>query len=182
MHTTGETRVARKTADRKRRTRAQVIADLAVNHLERQALLASCTLERIVHDYGLDLILFAYDEQGWNEPGQILIQVKATETVQRLKNSRAISFRVDRRDLNSWMQEHAPVILIVYEATTKRAWWQHIQGSLAGASVIAAGSKQTVTLRIPIKQVVTAKSVQRFARIRQMLLPPRFRLVLPYET
>jgi hypothetical protein len=40
---------------RKTRTREHVIADLAVNHVERQVLLCGFTLERIVHDYGLDL-------------------------------------------------------------------------------------------------------------------------------
>ena len=37
---------------RKRRTREHVIADLAVNHVERQALLCGFTIERVVHDYG----------------------------------------------------------------------------------------------------------------------------------
>src|SRR5262249_50062159 len=86
-----EVRVARKSDDRKRRTRAHVIADLAVNHLERQVLLAGCTVERIIHDYGIDLILFSYDEHGWIEPGQTLIQVKATEKAQWLKDGQTIS-------------------------------------------------------------------------------------------
>jgi hypothetical protein len=41
---------------RKRRTREHVIADLSVNHVERQALLCGFSVERIRVDYGIDLI------------------------------------------------------------------------------------------------------------------------------
>jgi hypothetical protein len=33
-----------------------VLADLAVNHVEKQALLGGGTLERVTHDYGIDLV------------------------------------------------------------------------------------------------------------------------------
>jgi hypothetical protein len=63
----------------KRRTREHVIADLAVNHVERQALLCGHTVERVRSDYGVDLLLFTFDASGEMEDGYIPIQVKATE-------------------------------------------------------------------------------------------------------
>ena len=41
--------------DRKRRTREHVIADLSVNHVERQVLLAGYVVDRVSNDYGIDL-------------------------------------------------------------------------------------------------------------------------------
>jgi hypothetical protein len=45
---------------RKLRTREHVVAELAVNHIERQVLLCEWSLERVAGDYGIDLILFTY--------------------------------------------------------------------------------------------------------------------------
>src|SRR5262249_54094421 len=63
---TGGASVARKkpTLKQKTRTREHIVADLAVNHVERQVLLCGYTVERIAHDYGLDLILFTYTAAG----------------------------------------------------------------------------------------------------------------------
>ena len=56
-------------AQRKRRTREHIIADLAVNHVERQALLCGFTVERNRYDYGIDLEITPFDENGEIEPG-----------------------------------------------------------------------------------------------------------------
>jgi hypothetical protein len=65
---------------RKRRTRAHVIADLAVNYMERCVLEAGFTAEHVRHDYGYDYLVHTYDANGYLEPGEIRVQVKATET------------------------------------------------------------------------------------------------------
>ena len=44
------------TGSKKRRTREHVIADMSINHIERQASLCGYAVERWVHDYGIDLI------------------------------------------------------------------------------------------------------------------------------
>lgn len=44
--------------ERKRRERSHVIADLSVNHVERQILRCWHSVERIEHDYGIDLLMF----------------------------------------------------------------------------------------------------------------------------
>jgi len=50
---------------RKRRTRAHVIADQSVNHVERYVLDEGHTVQRLGSDYGYDLVLFTYDEKGY---------------------------------------------------------------------------------------------------------------------
>ena len=49
---------------RKRRTRGHIIADLGVHHLEGHVLRCGYTLERITHDYGLDVVIRTFDARG----------------------------------------------------------------------------------------------------------------------
>lgn len=49
---------------KKRRTRGHIIADLSANHFERHALLCGFTVVRIVHDYGIDLLLYTFNDDG----------------------------------------------------------------------------------------------------------------------
>jgi hypothetical protein len=74
---------------RKLRTREHIIADLAVNHVERQVFLCGWTVERVFHDYGLDLILFFFNSMGELENGNAYIQVKATERATVLRTGQA---------------------------------------------------------------------------------------------
>src|SRR5690349_19862057 len=67
---------------RKQRTRQHVIADQCVNHVERFIIDEGHTTQRTDRDYGYDLLLFTYDEQGFVEPGFVAIQLKAAESLQ----------------------------------------------------------------------------------------------------
>jgi hypothetical protein len=68
---------------KKTRTREHVIADLGVNHVERQVLLCGFSVERIEHDYGVDLLVFTYNAGGEVENGEIRLQIKATDRVKK---------------------------------------------------------------------------------------------------
>jgi hypothetical protein len=89
----------------KTRTRQHVIADLAVNHLERQVLLLGYTAQRIQHDYGYDLTITTYDVRGQTEGGVSFVQIKATDNLPLLKDGKTISWPVSRRDLKLWLNE-----------------------------------------------------------------------------
>src|SRR5437016_12354570 len=109
----GERPLARKTTlpRKKKRTRQHVIADLSANHVERQALLCGYSVERRVHDYGIDLVILTYDAQGNVENGEILVQLKATDHPRLLSKGRYIACRIKRADLRTWLHEPWPVIL-----------------------------------------------------------------------
>lgn len=55
---------------RKRRTRNHIIADLSANHVEKHVLHCGFTVERMVHDYGVDLLLYTYSPEGEIEDEQ----------------------------------------------------------------------------------------------------------------
>ncbi len=62
--------MARKSfAPRKQRTREHVIADQSVNHVERFIIDEGHTAQRMEKDYGYDLVLMTYDEQGIRNRG-----------------------------------------------------------------------------------------------------------------
>src|SRR5438445_10924315 len=110
---------------RKRRTRQHVIADQSVNHVERFIIDAGHTAQRIEKDYGYDLLLFTCDEQGYAEPGLICLQLKASESLQAVGSD--YLFDVDVRDYNLWMLEEMPVVLVLFDASRRRAYWLAIQ-------------------------------------------------------
>jgi hypothetical protein len=165
---------------RKRRTREHVIADLSINFVERQALLCGHSAERVVHDYGYDLLLFTYNSSGELENGSILLQVKATDHLRIHTRRQAISFPLESSDLRLWLGEQMPVILVIYDAQAERAYWLDVQTYFARerssdiipglgartvhlplANCLDAGGVQTIT---KIKNDRVAQSLERFGR------------------
>src|SRR6476661_7796379 len=106
---------------RKRRTRQHVIADLSVHHVEGFILEEGHTTQRLGSDYGYDLLVKTFDEQGFIEPGTVYFQFKAMEKLKKIGSS--YIFDLDIRDYNLWMWEEEPVILILFDATEHRAFW-----------------------------------------------------------
>ena len=155
----------------KRRTREHVIADLSANHVEKQALLCGFSVERVRHDYGIDLILFTYDAHGEVESGKVFLQLKATDHVQVLAKGRFIGLRLDRADLSSWLSEFQPVILVVFDAAADRAYWLYVQAyfeKLRGFNLDRAA--ETITVRIPTANLLGPEAIRSFARYRDRIL------------
>jgi hypothetical protein len=147
---------------RKRRTRQHVIADLGVHHVEGPILRCGFTAERIAHDYGLDLYMTTYAAAGQAESDWVLFQVKATDHLKRTAGGESVIFRIDRADLNRWLGETYPVVLVVYDAREDVAYWLYVQAHFA-AGRAPAGRRQTVTARIPTANVLDEAAIRRFA-------------------
>ena len=159
---------------RKRRTREHVIADLSVNHVERLVLRCGWTVERVQHDYGLDLIMRTYSGSGQIQSGSVWFQLKATEHIPRLRDGRKIPVRVEWRDLLLWVNEPMPVILIVYDAVQDRSYWLHVQEYFRGRDWAARiEMTTTVTVHVPAANVLDETAIRLFARFRdECLLSP----------
>ena len=63
-----------------RRTRQHVIAAMGLIHVQKAFIDKGHTVDREIEDYGYDLIAKTYDQDGYQEDGDIRIQVKATDT------------------------------------------------------------------------------------------------------
>jgi len=157
---------------RKRRTRSHVIADLSANHVERFALLCGYSVERIAHDYGIDLILFTYDANGEIDSGQVFLQLKATDAPLLLADGVTISFTVERSDLELWLNEPMPVILVVYDASADRARWLYVQACFEARPDFDPNrfDSQTLTVHLPPSNVLDTSALRLFAGFRDDVL------------
>ncbi len=156
---------------KKRRTREHVIADLSANYLERQALLCGYSVERRVHDYGIDLTLLTYDAHGNVENGQILVQLKATDHLKLVAGGLSVACRIERADLRAWLHEPMPVMLVVYDARADVAFWLYVQEYLQQLPRFRPNrGSADVTLRLPRTNVVNPTSLRHFAHCRDRLL------------
>src|SRR6185437_4036046 len=69
-HLSGRLMASEIPGPRKQRTRQHVIADLSVHHVERFILEAGHTAQRLGSDYGYDLLVSTFDEQGYVDQGR----------------------------------------------------------------------------------------------------------------
>lgn len=156
--------------ERKLRTREHVLADLGINYVERQILLCGFAVNRMHTDYGIDLLMLTYSPDGEVENGHVLFQVKATDSLQVLKDGKSIAFRIEVADLKLWQDEWMPVILIVYDGKKDRAYWLYMQQyieerNVSGEDLLA--DQDRVTVRIPVSNGFNRKSVERFRQFRE---------------
>jgi len=156
---------------RKRRTREHVIADLSANHVERHALLCGYSVERIFHDYGIDLLIATYDDSGQYENGEIRVQLKATDRLKVVSGAEYVTIRVPREDLLHWLGELMPVILTVYDAQADVAYWVYVQNYFAGQPGFDLHrTPAQMTVRIPRANVVHQAAMRQFAAHRDAIL------------
>lgn len=156
---------------RKRRTRAHIIADLAVNHVERQVLLAGYSVERVWSDYGTDLLMFTYTSDGEAENGLVFLQVRSTDHLRLVATDEAIAIRVDVAHLDQWMSERYPFVLVMYDVGRDVAYWLHVQGSLP----LDGSSRRTTTLHVPRANPFTPVAVRHLGDLKNSIVHPERR-------
>jgi hypothetical protein len=130
-----------------------VLAELGVNFVERQVLLCGHSVERVLHDYGYDMLLFTYDSNGEVERGVVFVQVKATDDLRVIAARQVASVRIDVANLRSWLTEGLPVIVVVYDASSDVAYWLHVQAQFprrGSGHLLRARGLQTV--HVPLTQ------------------------------
>jgi hypothetical protein len=149
---------------RKRRTRQHVIADLSVLYVKGFILEAGHTALRLSSDYGYDLLVSTFDEQGYVEPGSIYCQLKAMETLEA--SGTDYLYDLDIRDYNLWIKEKMLVILILFDASRRRAYWLAVQQYFNEDDVRQPkkGAKK-VRVRVPKRQAVGGRAI---AKIREL--------------
>ena len=136
-----------------------MVASLSVNHLERFVYKCRYTGERLEHDYGIDLQVQTFDRRGYVENGYISFQLKATDRSFAATAAPKISITV--ADLNHWLKEGYPVILVLYEAKRDNAFWVHIQDYYKAR---AKPMGLTTTITFDRKNMITESAVREFRK------------------
>ncbi len=153
-------------AARKRRTRQHVIADLSVHYVEGFILDAGYTTQKLNSDYGYDLLMSTFDERGYAEPGSVYFQIKASESLSA--RGKLLVFDLDIRDYNLWIREKMPVVLILYDASRKRAYWIAVQKYFAeGSPRRPKKGRKSVRVRVPLQNVVNERAIAVFRDLKR---------------
>lgn len=156
---------------RKRRTREHVIADLSVNHVERQVLLCGFAVERVWKDYGIDLFVYTFDRRGEVENDSLRFQLKATDRLKLSTDGTRVLCRVERRDLNHWLEESMPVILVLYDARADVAYWLYLQAHFAAHPRFdLVSAAEYVTVAIPRDNLLNRAAMRRITGYKRAIV------------
>jgi hypothetical protein len=155
----------------KYRPREHIIADLSVNYFERCALLCGYAVERVLHDYGFDLVVWTYDNAGEIEPDPLLIQLKATDSPNWVADRTRIALRLERRDLNLWMEHFLPVFVVLFDAQADKAYWIHVQAYFQnlGTEFDLSQIGKTYTIYFNPERILDVGAIQRFAEYKRQI-------------
>ena len=155
----------------KRRTREHIIADLSANHVEKHALLCGYSVERVFHDYGVDLLLYTVGPEGDVENEMVKIQLKATDKLTLRENGQVGALVIQKSDLDYWLGELLPIMLILYDAQAETAYWLHIQDYFQKQKEFDLNLVgKTVTVYMNTADVVNVQTIREFARIKAEVL------------
>jgi hypothetical protein len=158
----------------KQRTRKHIIASQSLNHVEKFVYDKGYSAERVESDYGYDLIVSTYDDDGYVEPGFILLQLKATDIIRKIENDTYVSFTISIKDYRLWMAEGYPVFLIVYDAINRKAYWLYFQKHFKDDKNREPKARATtVTVRIPVANELSEATID-YMRARKTAFMARF--------
>ncbi|MCI0638190.1 MAG: DUF4365 domain-containing protein [Gemmataceae bacterium] len=154
---------------RKQRTRQHVIAAQSLNYVERFIIDEGHTAQRFEQDYGYDLIVFTYDSNGYVEEGALYLQLKASESLSAIGDG--FVFDLDIRDYHRWKSEPMPVILILFDAGKRRAFWLYVQQYFAEDELRRPGrGVKTVRVHVPARQSVNRRAIVRWRDFKRAIL------------
>lgn len=154
---------------RKQRTREHVIADQSLNYLERFVLDEGHAIQRTERDYGYDLVLYTFDENGYVEPSMAFLQLKASDSP--LTKGAACGYDLDVRDYNLWKDERMPVFLVLFDAKKRQAYWLYVQRYFAeDASRRPRKGAKTIRVYIPWNRRINRRAITMMTRIKRDVL------------
>src|SRR5262249_33266121 len=104
-------------------------------------------------------------EHGYPEPDLIYLQLKASEHLPFLGD--ACAFDLDIRDYNLWLRERMPVILVLFDAVRKRAYWLFIQQYFRPSSRRPAKGAKTIRVRVPLQQTISRRAIARIRALKE---------------
>jgi hypothetical protein len=100
-------------------------------------------------------------------------KVRLTEALERLVQLYDATgdaerfFDVDIRDYNLWIQEEMPVVLILFDASRRKAYWLGVQLYFRedGTRQPKKGAK-SVRVRVPKRQLVNRRAIQKIRDLK----------------
>ena len=119
-------------------------------------------------EYGTDAIMYHFGDDGRFENGLVQFQLKATDDLQLTHDRKLIPVVVDEGNLDHWSKELHPFVLVIYDARNDRGYWLYIQEYVRNNKIYPKGD--TVTLRVPVRNKVTAHAIERMANFSRNVM------------
>ncbi len=143
-----------------RRTREQVIASQSQNYVEKFFIDKGHTVSRPQDDYGTDLLVKTFDKQGYEENGDIRLQLKARSKFSYTKDGSHISLEIEVKHYHSWVGEPYPFFLVLYDATKTKAYYLYLQEYFtSGTPKKPKKNAKSMRVRVPVKNEFTSQTV-----------------------
>ena len=118
------------------------------------------TVGRPTDDYGTDLLVNTFDEDGYAENGEIRIQLKASDSFDYSNDGKYLSFKTETKHYHSWVKEPMPLFLVLYDAKKTKAYWLYVQAHFAaGVAKKPKKKAKSITIRVPVKNEFTEETV-----------------------
>lgn len=147
-------------ADRKIRTREHVIAAMSLHHVAYIVAKAGYALDIPIADYGVDGLITTFDTNGNIESGAISLQLKATDHLGTRSDGR-IAVRLDLRDIDFWLENFFPVIVVMFDARSETGYYLIVQEYFKAHPLTAAQRQRTaLTVHIDPGAVVSDSAVR----------------------
>jgi hypothetical protein len=150
---------------KKLRTRQHIIEDLGLNYIEKQILLTGNILRRFgENDYGYDGMIDTFNEGGEAENLSFKIQLKSTDNTQLYAPK--MGFRVDlsKRDLELWLHNSHPVLLILYNAKEDMAYFIDLQTYFNENRLLLKNVRKFVRVFIPLQSIFNKNNIQQLQK------------------
>jgi len=151
---------------KKTRTRQHFIEDLSYNYAEKQILLARCTLQRYLPDYSYDASIHTYNERGEIENGEIYLQLKSTDNINFSEKRNAYTFDLSKRDLELWLYNILPVVLVLYDAKTDQGYYLELKEYFRKNELVLGKINKFIRVFIPIENVFSIKCVKNLRTLK----------------
>ncbi len=146
-----------------KRPRMHIVEDLARAQLHQAFAGVGWTSEDLDKDYGEDVLVRIFEDEA-TTPWSFFIQSKATDSLDRYlaKDGRTISYPIYTTHLEHWKRFWEPVLLAIYDASTKRTYWEVIQTYLESRDDSHSNkSGKTVSVHIPTDNLLDINGIQR---------------------
>ena len=146
---------------RKIRTRQHIIEDLGFNHVEKQILVTGYVMNRTYqNDYGYDGTINTFNERGEAENLYVFFQLKSTDNIQKSDKKSSFVFDLSKRDLELWLYNSNPVILLLYDAQKDVAYYADLQAYFEKNKEVLKKVRKFVRIYIPQSAIFNTTSVQ----------------------
>jgi hypothetical protein len=78
-------------------------------------------------EYSFDASVRTFDADGNVENGEFFIQIKSTDHLKYSPKYKGYELKLEYRDLDLWLNEISPVLIVLYDAKKSRGFYLDIQ-------------------------------------------------------